>query len=45
MDNPEAQDELNRPLRKPGEPKLVPVHGDSPGDSVGGRKRKRKGAS
>jgi hypothetical protein len=52
MDNPEDQDELNRRLRKPGEPGHCPppksaptAHGKSTAESTGKKKRKRKGKS
>jgi hypothetical protein len=52
MDNPEDQDELNRRLRKPGEPApyLSPEigrtgHGKSTAESTGKKKGKRKGSS
>ena len=52
MDNPEDQDELNRRLRKPGEPasRLSPKtghtrHGKSTAESTGKKNGKRKGRS
>src|SRR5579871_6299952 len=52
MDNPEDQDELNRRLRKPGEPdpystpKIGPsAHGESTAESTGKKKGRRKETS
>jgi hypothetical protein len=52
MDNTEDQDELNRRLRKPGEPDPCPppkigrtAHGESTKESSGKKKGKRKGTS
>jgi hypothetical protein len=52
MDNPEDQDELNRRLRKPGDPNCSPpskrgrtAHSQSTAGSTGKKKGKRKGTS
>jgi len=52
MDNPEDQDELNRRLRKPGEPAPCPppklgqtAHDEATAESTGKKKGKRKGTS